>query len=294
MLDDIPPSVRILPMDLKEEEFRGKSADQVQTDFFLRDLPSEPRRGRYAFKKAGLTARPGTVVLFQYDNRIIASAALERIERLKKPNGEYHGNLYFKVESIRIFEPVGADRVKEIWPVVKRFNRAKWHLDPSRYPEFERGLTGIEQPQVIATLVQDLNEIDRAREVDVTTKKALVDARLGQGTFRAKVLQRWDNCCSVTGSTIQAAIRASHIKAWRESSNAERLDPENGLPLIASLDALFDAGLISFDSFGKLVVCSKVNEREKRIFGIGETSLRKNPTAKMAEYLAHHRAKHNL
>jgi hypothetical protein len=143
-------------------------------------------------------------------------------------------------------------------------------------------------------LVQDLDEIDKQENVDTTTKKALIDARKGQGKFRAAVLQAWDGSCSVTGSTIRAAIRASHIKPWRESSNAERLDPDNGLPLIANLDALFDAGFISFDSAGHLIVSSKVNTKERDIFGIGEKSLRKQPNAKMTEYLAHHRAKHGF
>src|SRR5207244_8454758 len=108
--------------------------------------------------------------------------------------------------------------------------------------------------------------------------------------FLNRVLQLWNNGCSVSGSMIQAAIRASHIKPWRESSNAERLDPNNGLPLIASLDALFDAGLISFDSSGRLIVSSKMSTTERNIFGINEMSLRKKPTAKTAEYLGLHRA----
>lgn len=143
-------------------------------------------------------------------------------------------------------------------------------------------------------LVRDLEDIDQQANVDFTTKRTLVDARLGQGKFRDKVLQSWGGCCAVTGSTVEAAIRASHIKAWRESSNAERLDPNNGLPLIASLDALFDAGLISFGSSGKLMASSKMSTTERDIFGIGEAVLRKKPTGKMAEYLAHHRAKHGF
>jgi hypothetical protein len=171
---------------------------------------------------------------------------------------------------------------------------AKRRLDPVRYPDFDRGLTAIEHPRGVAALPQDVNEINGAQDLDTTTKKALIDARLGQGTFRANVLLLWDNCCSVTGSTIQPAIRASHIKPWRDSSNAERLDPENGLPLIASLDALFDAGLISFEASGKLIASPKLSTKERSIFGIGETSLRKKPTAKTADYLAHHRASHGL
>src|SRR5262249_31721461 len=59
-------------------------------------------------------------------------------------------------------------------------------------------------------LVQDLNEIKLEENLDPTTRKALVDARLGQGQFRTRVLQTWENRCSVTGSMIHAAIRASH------------------------------------------------------------------------------------
>src|SRR5207302_8771754 len=102
------------------------------------------------------------------------------------------------------------------------------------------------------------------------------------------------NCCSVTGSKIAMAIEASHIKPWREASNPERLDPNNGLPLIASLHALFDAGLISFDSSGKLLTSSNLTKAEQEIFGIIEKSLRKKPNAKMAEYLAYHRMQYGF
>lgn len=40
--------------------------------------------------------------------------------------------------------------------------------------------------------------------------------------------------------------QASHAKPWRTSSDQERLDPHNGLPLIATLGVLFDRGLIGF------------------------------------------------
>lgn len=139
------------------------------------------------------------------------------------------------------------------------------------------------------TLGEDLDEIDQQQNVDLTTKKALRNARLGQGKFRTLVLRLWSNCCSVTGSKIAKAIQASHIKPWRESSNAERLDPNNGLPLIASLHALFDAGLISFDSSGKLLASAKLPKSEQEIFGTIGKSLRKKPNQQMEEYLAYHR-----
>jgi hypothetical protein len=107
-------------------------------------------------------------------------------------------------------------------------------------------------------LEQDLEEIEAQQGIDRTTKKALVDARRGQGKFRTQVLKCWGDRCSVTSSAIWPAIRASHIKPWRESNNTERLDPYNGLPLIANFDALFDAGLISFDADGKLLTAPEL------------------------------------
>lgn len=143
-------------------------------------------------------------------------------------------------------------------------------------------------------LEQDLEEIEAQQGIDLTTRKALVDARRGQGKFRTQVLKSWGDCCSVTCSTIWPALRASHIKPWRESNNKERLDPNNGLPLIANLDSLFDAGLISFDSAGKLLTSPELTTTEREIFGIFDKSLRKKPNAKMSAYLAYHRAKNGF
>ncbi|HEV2950111.1 MAG TPA: HNH endonuclease signature motif containing protein, partial [Gemmataceae bacterium] len=121
-------------------------------------------------------------------------------------------------------------------------------------------------------LAEDLITIAKRKGIESTTKEALINARVGQGLFREHVLQLWGNCCAVTRSLTLYAIRASHIKPWRESTDDERLDPHNGLPLVASLDALFDAGLISFESSGKMVVSSKLKTAERRIFAIGKES----------------------
>ncbi len=138
-------------------------------------------------------------------------------------------------------------------------------------------------------LATDLDAVLQDPELDPTTKERLVDARIGQGIFRAGVLNLWDHRCCVTGSTLREAIRASHIKPWRLSSNIERLDSSNGLPLLASFDALFDAGLISFSDNGHMVVSSMVNDTERIILDLAQKSLRKRPSERTAAYLAHHR-----
>ena len=124
------------------------------------------------------------------------------------------------------------------------------------------------------------------RNVDATTREALITARVGQGVFRSQVLQLWGQCCAVTHSTTLEAIRASHIKPWRISTDQERLDANNGLPLTASLDALFDSGLISFEPSGNLVISPSMIAAERQIYLLDGRSLAKQPTAKTAEYLA--------
>ena len=139
-------------------------------------------------------------------------------------------------------------------------------------------------------LPQDVKKI-LSEEIETTTKVNLVNARVGQGKFRSEVLELWGNRCAVTESATCDAIRASHIKPWRCSTNQERLDSNNGLPLVANLDALFDAGLISFASSGAMIVSSVLSKSERQIFGVNSKSLTKTPPPqKTAEYLAYHRA----
>src|ERR1700688_2426247 len=47
---------------------------------------------------------------------------------------------------------------------------------------------------------------------------------------------------------------------WCNSTDDERLNPNNGLPLVANLDALFDSGLISFDRNGEMLVSPALHE----------------------------------
>jgi len=137
-------------------------------------------------------------------------------------------------------------------------------------------------------LIDDLKALIKQNK-NSTIKEALIKARVGQGNFRTQVLKLWGNRCSVTNSETQDVIRASHIKPWRSSTDEERLDPNNGLPLIASLDALFDAGLISFDEAGKLIVSAMLQAKERHIFGLDDASLKRMPAQKTLEYLAYHR-----
>src|SRR6266566_5221275 len=63
-----------------------------------------------------------------------------------------------------------------------------------------------------------------------------------------------ENRCRITGVTNPVHLIASHCKPWRDCSNEERLDGENGLLLTPSIDHLFDRGFIGFEGNGKLII----------------------------------------
>lgn len=121
-----------------------------------------------------------------------------------------------------------------------------------------------------------------------TEKEQLILGRIGQGAFRAGVLSAWEYRCAVTGSTM--ALRASHIKPWRSCTNRERLDPNNGLPLVATIDALFDVHLVSFDADGRILLSSQIPEHEQSCLGINaDMQLRQVVSETMNGYLHSHR-----
>jgi putative restriction endonuclease len=86
-----------------------------------------------------------------------------------------------------------------------------------------------------------------------TQRQAVIQARRGQGIFRQRV-SVVEKRCRITGVSNPEHLRASHCKPWRDSTNDERLDGENGLLLTPSIDHLFDRGFIGFEKTGELLI----------------------------------------
>ena len=100
-----------------------------------------------------------------------------------------------------------------------------------------------------------------------TFREQLVRARRGQGVFRANVLLRED-ACRVTRVSEPRHLKASHIKPWRDATDAERLDGSNGLLLSPHVDHLFDEGYITFSSSQELVIVPEVRDKLLDAWGI--------------------------
>ena len=74
--------------------------------------------------------------------------------------------------------------------------------------------------------------------------------------------------CRLTGVSNPEHLRASHCKPWRDSSNEERLDGENGLLLTLSMEHLFDRGFIGFEGSGELIISSVADLRSLQRMGV--------------------------
>ncbi len=122
-----------------------------------------------------------------------------------------------------------------------------------------------------------------------TESTVLAKARLGQGRFRADLLNFWQGQCALTDVSAPELLRASHIKSWSDSNDHERLDAFNGLLLAVHLDALFDNALITFRDSGEMLVSKRLTAQERDVFGIAPPARKLLLNVPHIGYMRHHR-----
>jgi len=160
-----------------------------------------------------------------------------------RPSGDGLQSVYLTAVSPAfaaiIFRLIGRE-ASQVADVGKTLSRAQ-QLSPAPEPTLEEW-----ERRVEAKILDD-------RSLRDTEREALVQARRGQGVFRTNV-QTIERACRVTKVEQREHLIASHVKPWRDSSNDERLNGENGLLLTPTIDHLFDKGFISFENRGNLII----------------------------------------
>lgn len=136
-----------------------------------------------------------------------------------------------------------------------------------------------------------VDEDPATRGCTATVRESLVEARIGQGAYRAKLMHLWDGRCALTGCDLADVLIASHAKPWADCNNAERLDEFNGLLLAAHVDKLFDRGLISFADDGRLLVQPTIREEALAQLGLTKDMQLRTVYPQNAPYLRAHRKK---
>lgn len=140
-----------------------------------------------------------------------------------------------------------------------------------------------------AEVLEDLHRIESDQTVPETQRIQLAKARVGQGLFRKRVILL-DQACRVTGVSDKRVLVASHIKAWKDSSNAERISGYNGILLSPHVDALFDDHLITFQSDGKMDVHPSLSSEVLERWSIDPSKRVESFRPEQGSFLEHHRS----
>jgi putative restriction endonuclease len=122
--------------------------------------------------------------------------------------------------------------------------------------------TGPELTEVMAE-----EAIQQRTDIGPSEKAILIKARRGQGIYRDN-LERIEHKCRITGLLDRRHLRASHIKPWKDSTDAEKLDGFNGLLLSPHFAHLFARGYISFADSGDILISRDLNRAVVKCWGI--------------------------
>ena len=142
---------------------------------------------------------------------------------------------------------------------------------------------------IIEAAAREIDADPKCAGVSATVRLALVEARIGQGGYRKKLIEIWDGRCALTGCSLSQVLVASHAKPWSDSSNDERLDGYNGLLLAAHVDKLFDSGLISFNDDGQLLREDELDDDALLLLGIPLDAKLRFVAPRHIPYLVSHR-----
>ncbi|WP_305804627.1 HNH endonuclease [Stenotrophomonas sp. YIM B06876] len=150
-------------------------------------------------------------------------------------------------------------------------------------------LNFVRESEPDADVLAELHRIEDDKTIPVTQRMQLAKARVGQGLFRKRVILL-DPACRVTGVTDKRVLVASHIKAWRDSSNAERISGYNGILLSPHVDALFDDHLITFDDNGRMLTHLSLPGDVLERWFIDPSKRVEKFRPEQAKFLEHHRS----
>jgi putative restriction endonuclease len=189
-------------------------------------------------------------------------------------------------DHIDILRPLLPERYSPLQPNGNGLQSVYLTEIPTSLAEVLMGLIGAEvEPLALAAkstkpiVADDLDLWERRIELEVATDKtlpetdrmAIIRARRGQGLFKDRVSQI-ESRCRITGVQNPVHLVASHCKPWRDSTNEERLNGENGLLLTPSIDHLFDRGFIGFQDNGRLIISPVAHRPSLERMGIDTAS----------------------
>ncbi len=104
-----------------------------------------------------------------------------------------------------------------------------------------------------AKIREEEEKIEADTAIPEPKRLQLVEARVGQGDYRKRLLEEKSECL-ISKVNDERLLIASHIKPWSVSNKIEKIDHYNGLALTPTYDRMFDQGFISFHDDGTIII----------------------------------------
>ena len=213
-----------------------------------------------------------------------------------------------KVEAIRevILSCGGSASLEQIYENIEKFypkakNSVEWEAgirgvlyreirNSQMFIKLDTALYGLKDVSYANNNIdEDITKI-REQEIPDTEKEQLIFARRGQGLFRESVIEI-DGKCKITDVSFTELLIASHIKPWRDCSNEERLDGNNGLLLSPHIDKIFDKYYISFSDEGRIIIYNDNIKEILKKWNINDEKKYYDFSKDRIYYLEYHRIK---
>jgi hypothetical protein len=262
---------------------------------------------RNPFYESMREVAPGDLILSFMDTRILAAGiAQSYCWECPKPlefgkSGENWEGIGWQVkvhftelankvrpkDHIDILRPLLPDKYSPLQPNGNGLQSVYLTEIPTTLAEVLIGLIGHEVAPIAQAATQvrpvstdDLDSWERKIEQGVATdpsipeteRLAIIRARKGQGLFKERV-GKIESKCRITGVENSVHLVASHCKPWRDATNEERLNGENGLLLTPSIDHLFDRGFIGFENNGDVIISPVAHRQSLQRMGIDTTAV---------------------
>ena len=276
---------------LPDEEYRKVCLSLFVESLFKANTYGSDKWGAYCYS-GGVRLLVGSLIVFtihkeglwlSLDKQLLGEREDEQSMLEKSKAWRWERGKYFEYERVPSMNGyyVPSRESLDIWPIIRDFHFEYIKRAADKYNQLRSDSQKKHNPELLTyisnelgqsipgpnygnipetNVFEDVEEFERAsKELPETERKSIMLSRIGQGAFRSGLIGYWKRC-AVTGCDSLDLLKASHIKPWRDSDNAERLDIYNGLLLIPNLDSAFDKGYISFDDGGKIIISDMIKD----------------------------------
>ncbi len=224
--------IRILPM-CKSLEFQNYNIEDIQQKYFLGDLIKK-QKGFYYFREAGMYCASNSVILFQFDNQIVAYAVLKEIHKYNElyPD-KYKGAFEFFIDSIKVFEPISFEDIRDVIPEIAHFSQVKQIINWERLDSIEKLIS----KKQMLLYPEELRMQEKQIFIEGAKKQVIVNAYERNPLARQECIKEHGYRCiicgfdfgEVYGEDFHAKIHVHHIKPLYLLQNEYELNPKTDL-----------------------------------------------------------------